>query len=239
MDETLFTPAFIETLWTAPQPKDLLAAAIKDHSGLFEEADTAECQLMSEMMLHVICDSIEEVKLSFLQTSEWIEAAYIILKDNVRNKSFTRESDFKQLSVVLAQCKILTKEHLAKLIATAKLTYFAHYNLFAEVFTCPREQAHIAFTYTQDLPDEGLPLASAALVEPPPPIQEDTSNQVTLSEFRAEMQDQYKYVGIDEATRASIMERLRKARLEMEAQLEQRQKQLGDKIAALEPKKRK
>lgn len=240
MSEDLFTPTFIETLWTEPSPLPNLAAAIKDDTQLFDEPDNPECLLLAEIMLHVICDAIEEVRLSYVQAAQWVRAVYGVLKENVSTKQFSKELDFRKLTLALAGCKDLTRDHLAKLLSTSKTSYLAHFNLFAQVFTSPREQAHINFTYVLDLPDIGLPLAAATLIEPPPPIQEDTTKTVTLEEFRSEMQDEYKYVGVDDATRASIMERLKKARSEMAAQLEQRQKQMQDKIAVLEnPKKRK
>mmetsp|Transcript_17946 Transcript_17946/g.32286 ORF Transcript_17946/g.32286 Transcript_17946/m.32286 type:complete len:259 (+) Transcript_17946:135-911(+) len=234
MSEELFTASYLENLWQSPDPVNILALGIINDSQLYEEPDNPECQLMAEIILHVICDAIEDVKLNFNQASAWVKAVYSVLKDNVRTREFSKELDFKKLSLALSPCKDLTRDHLTKLLESAKLTYFAHFNLYAQVFTSPREQVHINFSYIIDLPNTGLPLSSATMIEPPPPIQEDTAKSQTLEEFRNEMQDEYKYVGVDDATRNSIMEKLKKARAEMEAQLELRQKQMSEKISALE-----
>lgn len=239
-----FSPEFVARIWEAQDPQSELKAVIlsefKECGEVITDDNSQLQRILIEFFLHSLSFVKLDCKMNDNKAAVWLEALLTVLRYSVINKYFNKYNDFSALRDTLISSKCdMTKEELDSLLNHVNSTYFSHYNLYTNIFTSDRKQEDKIIKYTID-----TPLATSPLHEAHKKVQQES--QAIASEDAPTTQERparipldeqlktYKFFDVDMETRKKVMAKVSDARVEMERQLQERQRGLEEKIIEIE-----
>lgn len=240
----VFSPEYVARIWDAQDPqnelKSVIVSEFKECGEVITDDNSQLQRILIEFFLHSLSFVKLDCKMSDNKAAVWLEALLTVLRYSVNNKYFNKYNDFSALRDTLITSKCgMTKEELDSLLNHINSTYFSHYNLYTYIFTQDRKQEDKIIKYTID-----TPLATAPLSEAHKKVQQES--QAITSEDTPAIQERparipldeqlktYKFFDVDMETRKKVMAKVSDARLEMERQLQDRQRMLEEKIVEIE-----